>query len=41
MRLIKLQDEEVVQLFVRDISERKHAQEKIDMLAHAIRGISE
>jgi PAS domain S-box-containing protein len=41
MRLIKLLDEEVVQLFVRDISERKQAQEKINMLAHAIKGISE
>lgn len=41
MRLIKLLDEEVVQLFVRDISERKLAQEKIDMLAQAIKGISE
>ncbi|MFI5211754.1 MAG: PAS domain S-box protein, partial [Ignavibacteria bacterium] len=41
MRLLKLQDEEVVQLFVRDIIERKMAQEKIDMLAQAIKGISE
>lgn len=41
MRLIRLQDEEVVQLFVRDISERKQSQEKINMLAHAIKGISE
>lgn len=41
MRLIKILDEEVVQLFVRDISERKLAQEKIDMLAQAIKGISE
>lgn len=41
MRLIKLQNEEVVQLFVRDITERKQAQEKIDMLAQAIKGISE
>lgn len=41
MRLIKLLDEEVVQLFVRDITERKLAQEKIDMLAQAIKGISE
>jgi PAS domain S-box-containing protein len=41
MRLIKLLDEEVVQLFVRDISERKLAQEKIDMLAQAIKGIAE
>lgn len=41
MRLINLLDEEVVQLFVRDISERKQAQEKINMLAHAIKGISE
>lgn len=41
MRLIKLLDEEVVQLFVRDISERKLAQEKINMLAQAIKGITE
>ncbi len=41
MRLIKLLDEEVVQLFVRDITERKLAQEKIDMLAQAVKGISE
>lgn len=41
MRLIKLLDEEVVQLFVRDITERKLAQEKIDMLAQAIKGIAE
>jgi len=41
MRLIKLFDEEVVQLFVRDITERKLAQEKIDMLAMAVKGISE
>lgn len=41
MRLINLLDEEVVQLFVRDITERKLAQEKIDMLAQAIKGISE
>jgi PAS domain S-box-containing protein len=41
MRLINLLDEEVVQLFVRDISERMLAQEKINMLAQAIKGISE
>ncbi len=41
MRLIKLLDEEVVQLFVRDTSERKIAQEKINMLAQAVKGISE
>ncbi|HRF65410.1 MAG TPA: PAS domain S-box protein [Ignavibacteria bacterium] len=41
MRLIKLFDEEVVQLFVRDITERKLAQEKIDMLAMAVKGITE
>lgn len=41
MRLIKMLDEEVVQLFVRDITERKQAQEKIDMLAMAVKGISE
>ncbi|MBN8583629.1 MAG: PAS domain S-box protein [Ignavibacteria bacterium] len=41
MRLIRLFDEEVVQLFVRDIRERKLAQEKIDMLAMAVKGISE
>ena len=41
MRLIELLDEEVVQLFVRDITERKQAQEKIDMLAMAVKNISE
>jgi len=41
MQLIKLLDEEVVQLFVRDITERKQAQEKINMLAQAVKGISE
>lgn len=41
MRLIKLLDEEVAQLFVRDISERKQSQEKINMLALAVRSISE
>lgn len=41
MRLIKMLDEEVVQLFVRDITERKQAQEKIDMLAQAVKGITE
>jgi len=41
MQLIKLLDENVVQLFVRDISDRKQAQEKINMLASAIKGISE
>lgn len=41
MRLIKLLEDEVVQLFVRDITERKQAQEKIDMLAMAVKGISE
>lgn len=41
MRLIKLLEDEVVQLFVRDITERKQTQEKIDMLAMAIKGISE
>ncbi|MEO8514831.1 MAG: PAS domain S-box protein, partial [Ignavibacteria bacterium] len=41
MRLIKLFEEEVVQLFVRDITERKLTQEKIDMLAQAIKGITE
>ena len=41
MQLIKLLEEEVVQLFIRDITERKQAQEKIDMLAQAIKGISE
>ncbi|MCI0448632.1 MAG: PAS domain S-box protein [Chlorobi bacterium] len=41
MQLINLLDEEVVQLFVRDITERKQAQEKINMLAQAVKGISE
>ncbi len=41
MRLINLLEDEVVQLFVRDITERKLSQEKIDMLAQAVKGISE
>jgi PAS domain S-box-containing protein len=41
MQLIKLLDENVVQLFARDITDRKQAQEKINMLASAIKGISE
>lgn len=41
MQLIMLQDENVVQLFIRDITDRKQAQEKINMLASAIKGISE
>lgn len=41
MRLIKLLDEEVAQLFVRDISERKQSQEKLNMLAQAVKSISE
>lgn len=41
MRIIKLLDEEVVQSFVRDISERKKSQKEINMLAHAVKSISE
>jgi PAS domain S-box-containing protein len=41
MRLIKLLDEDVVQSFVRDISERKKSQKEINMLAHAVMSISE
>lgn len=41
MKLIKIHDEEVVQLFVRDISDKKASQEKINMLATAIKSISE
>ncbi|MGH2574348.1 MAG: PAS domain S-box protein, partial [Ignavibacteria bacterium] len=41
MRAIQLLDEEVIQLFVRDITERKKSQKEISVLAHAIRSISE
>jgi PAS domain S-box-containing protein len=41
MRLIKLVNEQVVQLFVRDITERKVAQEKINMLAQSMQSITE
>jgi PAS domain S-box-containing protein len=41
MRTIKLLDEEVIQTFVRDITERKRSQKEIGMLAHAVKSISE
>ncbi|MCX7877804.1 MAG: PAS domain S-box protein [Ignavibacteria bacterium] len=41
MKLIRLHDEEVVQLFVRDISDKKAAQEKLNILAAAVKSISE
>gem|GEM_PF-1148910 len=41
MRIIKLLDENVIQSFVRDITERKKSQKEISMLAHALKGISE
>lgn len=41
MRLIRLLDEDVVQAFVRDITERKKSQKEINMLAHAVKSISE
>ncbi len=41
MRLIRLLDEDVIQLFVRDITERKKSQKEINMLAHAVKSITE
>ncbi|MGA2668514.1 MAG: PAS domain S-box protein [Ignavibacteria bacterium] len=41
IRLIRLLDENVVQAFVRDITERKKTQKEISMLAHAVKSISE
>jgi PAS domain S-box-containing protein len=41
MRLIRLLDEDVVQAFVRDITDRKRSQKEISMLAHAVKSISE
>lgn len=41
MRLIRLLDEEIIQSFVRDITERKKSQKEINMLAHAVKSISE
>ncbi len=41
MRMIKLQNENVIQSFVRDITARKKSQKEIIMLAHALKGISE
>lgn len=41
MRLIRLLDEDVIQAFVRDITERKQSQKEINMLAHAVKSISE
>ncbi|RPI16847.1 MAG: PAS domain S-box protein [Ignavibacteriae bacterium] len=41
MRIIKLLGDEVIQAFVRDITERKKSQKEISMLAQAVRSISE
>jgi PAS domain S-box-containing protein len=41
MRLIGLLEEDVIQSFVRDITERKQSQKEINMLAHAVKSISE
>ncbi len=41
MRLIRLLDEDIIQSFVRDITERKKSQKEINMLAHAVKSISE
>jgi PAS domain S-box-containing protein len=41
MRMISLLDEDVIQAFVHDITERKRAQKEINMLAHAVKSISE
>jgi PAS domain S-box-containing protein len=41
MRLIHLLDEEVIQIFVRDVTERKKSQKEINMLAHSVKSISE
>lgn len=41
MRLIQLLNEEVIQIFVRDITDRKKSQTEINMLAHAVKSISE
>ncbi|MFI5144242.1 MAG: PAS domain S-box protein [Ignavibacteria bacterium] len=41
MRLIQLIDQQVIQIFVRDVTERKKSQKEINMLAHSVRSISE
>jgi len=41
MRMIKMLEEDVIQIFARDITERKRARKQLDMLAHALRSISE
>jgi PAS domain S-box-containing protein len=41
MRIIHLLGEDVIQAFVRDITERKKSQKEISMLAHAVKSISE
>lgn len=41
MRIIKLLGDEVIQSFVRDITDRKKSQKEISMLAQAVRSISE
>jgi PAS domain S-box-containing protein len=41
IRLIRLLDEDVVQLFVHDITIRKKAQKEISMLAHAVKSVTE
>lgn len=41
MRIIRLLGDEVIQSFVRDITDRKKSQKEISMLAQAVRSISE
>jgi PAS domain S-box-containing protein len=41
MRIIKLLGDEIIQAFVRDITERKKSQKEISILAQAVRSISE
>lgn len=41
MTIIHLLGEDVIQAFVRDITERKKSQKEISMLAHAVKSISE
>lgn len=41
MRKIQLIDEQIIQAFVRDITERKKSQRQLNIFAHAIKSISE
>jgi PAS domain S-box-containing protein len=41
MRIIRLLDEEVVQIFARDITERKRSQKQINMMGHALKSVAE